>query len=71
MDDVFIYGKDQREHDKRLEAVLQQIEAANMTLNRDKCEMSKTQLKFLGHIIDQSSILADPKQIYICQHLKM
>ena len=59
MDDVLVYGKDQREHDKRLEAVLQWIEAAGMTLNRDKCEVSKTQLKFLGHIIDQSRVRAD------------
>ena len=51
MDDVLVYGKDQSEHDKRLKAVLKCIEAAGMTLNSDKCEVSKTQLKFLGHII--------------------
>ena len=56
MDDVLVYGKDQREHDKQLEAVLQWIEAAGITLNRDKCEVSKTQLKFLGHIIHQSGV---------------
>ena len=60
MDDVLVYGEDQREHDKRLKAVLQRIEAAGMTLNSDKCEVSKTQLKFLGHIIDQSGVRADP-----------
>ena len=60
MDDVLVYGKDQREHDKGLEAVLQWIEAAGMTLNHDKCEVSETQLKFLGHIIDQSGVRADP-----------
>ena len=60
MDDVLVYGKDQREHDKRLKVVLQRIEAAGMTLNSDKCEVSKTQLKFLGHIIDQSGVRADP-----------
>ena len=59
MDDVLVYGKDQREHDKRLEVVLQRIEAAGMTLNCDKCEVSETQLKFLGHIIDQSGVRAD------------
>ena len=31
-----------------------------MTLNSDKCEVSKTQLKFLGHIIDQNGVKADP-----------
>ena len=60
MDDVLVYSNDQKEHDKRLEAVLQRIEAAGMTLNRDKCKVSETQLKFLGHIIDQSRVRADP-----------
>ena len=60
MDDVLVYGKDQSEHDKTLEAVLKCIEAAGMTLNSDNCEVSKTQLKFLGHIIDEHGVQADP-----------
>ena len=49
MDDVLVYGQNQSEHDKRLEVVLKPIKAAGMTLNSDKCEVSKMQLKFLGH----------------------
>jgi len=30
-----------------------------MTLNSDKCEVSKTQLKFLGHIIDHNRVQVD------------
>ena len=46
MDDVLVYGENQRVHDKRLEAVLQRIKAAGMTLNSDKRIVSKSQLKF-------------------------
>ena len=60
MDDILVYGKNQTEHDKRLEVVLQCIKAAGMTLNSDKCEVSKSQLKFLGHIIDETGVRADP-----------
>ena len=60
MDGVLVYRKDQTEHDKRLEAVLKCIEAASMRLNSDKCEVSKTQLKFLGHIIDKNRVQTDP-----------
>ena len=60
MDDVLVYGENQREHDERLEAVLMRIKAAGMTLNSDKCEVSKSQLKFLGHIIDETGVQADP-----------
>ena len=52
MDDILIFGKDQTEHDQRLEAVLRRIEKAGVTLNPQKCEFSKNKLTFLGHVID-------------------
>ena len=60
IDDVLVYGKSQSEHDERLAAVLKRIEECGMTLNSEKCEFSKTQVKFLGHIIDQNGVQADP-----------
>ena len=57
MDDVLVFGKDQPEHDSRLTEVLKRIEA---TLNPDKCEFRKNKLKFLGHVIDNNGITADP-----------
>ena len=60
LDDVLIFGSDQSQHDERLLAALQRIEAAGVTLNEAKCEFSKSQLKFLGHIINQHGISADP-----------
>ena len=36
MDDVLIFGRDQAEHDRRLEAVLTRIEKAGVTLNPQK-----------------------------------
>ena len=60
MDDVLVYGRDRAEHDARVTAVLERIKSAGATLNPDKCEFGKTCLKFLGHMIDQSGIQADP-----------
>ena len=57
MDDILILGRNQEEHNERLEAVLKRIEAANGTLNPPKCEFSKNKLTFLGHVI---GIRADP-----------
>ena len=36
-DDVFIFGKDQTEHDVRVTAALQQLQLAGVTLNPEKC----------------------------------
>ena len=62
MDDILIFGKDQTEHDQRLEAVLRRIEKAGVTLNPQKCEFSKNKLTFLGHVIDAHGITADPEK---------
>ncbi|CAM1326481.1 Uncharacterised protein r2_g3548 [Pycnogonum litorale] len=62
MDDVLIYGKCQSEHDANLRAVLQRIQRAGLTLN-NKCEFSKRQIEFLGHIIDENGIRPSPKKV--------
>ena len=62
MDDVLIFGRDQAEHDRRLEAVLMRIEKAGVTLNPQKCEFRKDKLTFLGHVIDANGITADPEK---------
>ena len=62
MDDILIFGKDQKEHDVRLTAALERIQAAGITLNKDKCEFNKTSLTFLGHTIDGKGISPDPQK---------
>ena len=62
MDDILVYGKNQAEHDQRLKAVLSRIEHAGVTLNIQKCEFSKRQLTFLGHVIGPEGITADPEK---------
>ncbi|KAK7106117.1 hypothetical protein V1264_017410 [Littorina saxatilis] len=62
MDDILIHAADQAIHDQRVRAVLTRLQEAGLTLN-EKCEFSKTSIKFLGHIIDANGIHADPKKI--------
>ena len=49
-------------HDQRLRGVLQRLREAGVTLN-EKCEFSKTSIKFLGHIIDAKGIHVDPDKV--------
>ena len=60
MDDVLVFGTDMEEHDERLTAALRRIKTAGATLNPSKCQFRKSQLKFLGHLLDQDGIRADP-----------
>ena len=60
IDDVLIFGKTQQEHDARLYSALTQIQSAGLTLNAEKCEFSKSEIKFLGHVINKDGISPDP-----------
>jgi hypothetical protein len=62
LDDVLVFGSNQKQHDERLLAALKRIEEAGVTLNEAKCEINKSQLKFLGHVINQQGISADPER---------
>lgn len=60
MDDVLTFGRNRTEHDARLTTVLERLETAGVTLNAYKCEFSKSQLIFLGHLVDQDGVRPDP-----------
>ncbi len=62
VDDVLVYGSTPENHDVHLHAALKRIETAGVTLNQEKCVFRKTQLRFLGHIIDKSGVMADPEK---------
>ena len=63
IDDVLVHGKDQTEHDQRLEAVLMCLVEAGVTLKLDKCQFSTDRVKFLVHVISASGIEADPEKL--------
>ena len=63
MDDVLIFGATQEDHDQHLNATLQRLETAGVTLNPSKCEFSVDHIKFLGHVIDKMGVRADPDKV--------
>ena len=63
MDDILIHGSNQQEHNKRLIAVLEQLQKFHVTLNKEKCVFLTSSMKFLGHVTDQEGIKADPEKV--------
>ena len=51
---MLVHGKSQEEHDHRLKKVLERVKQVGLTLNVDKCEFSKSCIKFLGQVIDEA-----------------
>ena len=61
-DDIKVFGKGQEEHNKNLRGVLQRLKENNLRLNKDKCEFSKTEIKFC-HIFSSVGVRPDPKKV--------
>lgn len=70
IDDILIFGSDQKQHDGRLVAALQHIQEVGITRNAEKCEFSQSQLTFLGHIVDKHGVRADPSRIAAIKEMK-
>ena len=62
IDDMLIDGKTQGEHDCRLKVVLKRLDRARATLNAEKCEFSKKEVKFSGYILNEEGIKSDPEK---------
>ena len=63
IDDVLVHGVKQEEHDENLLTVLNRIQQAGLTLNKEKCMFSTKSIKFLGQVVDVDGIKPDPDKI--------
>ena len=70
IDDLLVWGKDQEQHDARLHALLKKLEQAGVTLNVDKCELSRSEVVFLGHVITSTGIRPDPEKTQAIRDMK-
>ena len=62
MDDILIYSESQEEHEAKVREVLTKLQNAGVTLNKDKCQFNCSEVKFLGHLINENGIQADPEK---------
>ena len=69
MDDILIFGKSKAAHDNRLHAVLQRLQQAGITLNREKCLFSQSSVKFVGHLVGQGEVKPDPDKVKAIQKM--
>ncbi len=63
MDDILVYGIDEKEHDTRLEKVLDTIQKSGLKLGKEKCHIKKKQLVYFGHLIGADGIKPNPAKV--------
>lgn len=62
-DDILIYSKSAQEHEKHLSIVLQLLHENMLYANKKKCFFGQKKVEYLGHIVSQEGVLADPVKI--------
>lgn len=63
VDDVIIISESFEHHMSLLSRVLEKLKLANLTINLSKSRFFRSQLKYLGYIVDANGLHADPEKV--------
>ena len=63
LDDIIVFSKTRKEHIQRLRAVFEKLAEAGLKLKPSKCELFKSKISYLGHIVSKTGIETDPSKI--------
>ena len=63
IDDVIIYSRSWQEHLRHLEAVLDELRSANLTVNAKKCRVGMTETDFLGFTVGRGCIKPQERKV--------
>ena len=63
IDDILVWGATVEEHDMRVKRVLQKAKQYNLKLSRSKCEIRRSELKYVGHLLTQDGVKPDPEKV--------
>ena len=63
LDNILIFSKSEEEHHQHLELVIQRLRNAELYANPKKCEFFKSELEFLGFIVDSKGIRMDSARV--------
>ena len=62
LDDIMVYSKTEEEHYEHLRQVLQLLEKNHLYANKEKCQLYREEVKFLGHIVTKDGLKVDPRK---------
>ena len=70
LDDITIFGTSFEHHMANFEIVLQRLQWANLKIKPSKCQLLRKRISFLGHIVSQDGLEADPAKIAVIKAWK-
>lgn len=63
IDDIIIASEDIETHRTHVRAIFQRLKQYNLTINLNKCVFAKSEVKFLGHIVNTNGIRPQPQKV--------
>ncbi|GBG60192.1 hypothetical protein CBR_g3436 [Chara braunii] len=63
LDDILVFNKTLEEHEGHLRQILSKLRESNLKINPKKCEWAKTQVLYLGHVLDGDGIRPEDNKI--------
>lgn len=70
IDDIIVFGKDEREHDNALQQVLQKLRDFDILLNQSKCAFKLTEIDFLGHHFNEKGMTPSQSKVESIQKFR-
>ena len=70
LDDIIVFGRNFKEHLKRLELVFQSLSENGLKIDGSKCNFVQNQISFLGHFISESGVEVDPEKVRAVEKMK-
>ena len=62
-DDIVVHGKDKKDHDERLHAVLKRLDEKGLTLNTKKCQILLEKAEFMGHELSRNGMCITTEKV--------
>ncbi|XP_047987077.1 uncharacterized protein K02A2.6-like isoform X1 [Leguminivora glycinivorella] len=63
VDDILVFGSNQKEHNERLENVFRKAREVNLKFNKSKCMFDKSEITYVGHVFNRNGISADKSKV--------
>uniref|UniRef100_A0A388L5R7 Reverse transcriptase domain-containing protein n=1 Tax=Chara braunii TaxID=69332 RepID=A0A388L5R7_CHABU len=63
LNDILVFSKTLQEHQSHLRQILEKLREASFKINAKKCEWAKTQVLYLGHVLDGDGIKPEDSKI--------
>lgn len=69
VDDILIWGENEKQHNERLEKVMRRIKEKNIKLNPDKCTFKAKEVSYMGHLLTADGLKPDLEKVAAIQNM--